>query len=204
MFELNQKKQSRVRTRSAQAGFSIVELLVVIVLLAVLATIGTMSLDGWHKSRLASASAELLADLQTVRMNALTTSSPPPAQSRGFGLRFLSNTSYTVFEFIGDGDVLYEGLTEENNGRQKIVPNGITIESGTSGTPLINLNGGIDESVLIYDKRGIGRKYNWSSVSARTFVVRHAKLDQARCVSVSSVRIREGMWDDATSECREL
>ena len=174
---------------AGQNGVTLLELLVIVAIFGVLASIAFLGLDGWHRSRLGAATGALLADLQTARMNAMTESSDP--DGRGFGLRFLDNQSYKVFEFVDNGvtDFTYEGAAEEAGGYENRVGNGISITLGAAGSPA-----GVSNT-LLYDKRGMGRTSNWSSVIPRTYVVRHSSLARARCITVSQVRIREGIWN---------
>lgn len=185
-----------------QNGVTLLELLVVLAIVAVMVSIGSVGLDGWKKRRLMTATSDLLADLQFVRMSALTESSDDP-DARGFGLRFLANNQYKVFEFIDSGttDFTYQGDAEESDRYEKNLSGGITVESGTA-TPLIDLNSGVDEAVLLYDKKGMRRSYNWSSVAGRTYVLRHPGVDTVRCVTVAQVRIREGVWDGSACNLR--
>lgn len=187
---------------SNQRGVTLVELLIVVAIVAVMFSIASVGFDGWKKRRLMTATTDLLADLQFVRMSALTESSDDP-DARGFGLRFLGNNQYKIFEFIDDEttDFTYEGETEESDRYEKNLSGGITVESGTA-TPLIKLNGGVDEAVLLYDKKGMRRSFNWSSVAGRTYVLRHPGVNKARCVTVAQVRIREGVWNGSACELR--
>lgn len=190
------KSGSGARVLRNQKGVTLVELLIVITIAGVLAAIASLGLDGWHRSRLVAATGGLLADLQTTRMSAMTESSD--LASRGYGLRFLTDGSYKVFEFVDKGttpyvDFNYEDTTEETGGYEKVLGSGLSIKLGASGDPTGTSN------AILYDKRGMSRTNNWSSVSNRTYVVRHSSLDRARCVAISQVRIREGVWNAAAS-----
>jgi prepilin-type N-terminal cleavage/methylation domain-containing protein len=192
-FDLTPPSETRRLIR--QDGVTLVELVVVIAIVGVLVSIASLGLNVWHKSRLGAATAELLADMQTVRMNALTESSN--LATRGFGLRFMTDDSYKIFEFVDSGatDFNYEGVSEEVGGYEKTLGAGLTVTLGASGDPT-----GTTKAVL-YDKRGLGRSFNWSTVSGNTYVLRHPNVDRARCITFSAVRIREGVWNDSTSTC---
>lgn len=180
-------------------GYSLVEVLVVVALVGVIATIATMGSDFVQKHRLTAASRELLGDLQKIRQDAMTRSNPAlGANSRGFGIRFSSNTTYTTFEFNDcTGDFIYDangcaGNREEAGTSQKTLPSSVTVTIGDAGDPTGN--------ILIYDRRGMARdNNNWNAVGGggRTYVLRRAGVAEVRCVTVTPVRIREGRWDGA-------
>ena len=176
----------------SESGFSLIEVLIVIALIGIVAAIATMNSDFVQRHQLTAASRGLYSDLQKIRQDALTRGSV--ANSRGFGIRFASNTSYSTFEFNdADGDFTYDGTGEESGAAQKTLSS-VAVTIGDAGDPTNN--------VLIYDKRGMTRAVNWSSAGGRTYVLRATRVSQARCVSVSTVRIREGVWNGAS--CSEF
>lgn len=173
----------------SERGFSLMEMLIVIALIGTVASILIMNSGFVQRQQLTAASRGLYSDLQKIRQDALTRGSV--ANSRGFGIRFASNASYSIFEFNdADGDFTYDGAGEESGAVQKTLSS-VTITIGAAGDPTNN--------ILIYDKRGMTRTVNWSSAGGRTYVLRATGgVSQARCVSVSTVRIREGVWNGAS------
>ncbi len=170
-------------------GFTLIELMIVVALVGIIMSFAVLGFDILQRQSLASATTGFLADLQTVRMNALTKSSAP--DSRGFGLRFLTNDSYRIFEFVDNGanNFIYETDDTEKVDYEKTLSSGITVTLQAAGTPV-----GLDNA-LLYDKRGMVRSNTWSSVTNRTYVLRHPKVAGAKCVTVSMVRIRGGNWN---------
>lgn len=174
-----------------EKGFSLIELLIVVALIAIVAAIamwGTGSIQGRN---LTAASKQLYGDLQKTRIDAMT-QSPSGANSRGFGIRFVSNTTYTVFEFNdANGDFQYAGTGEETNTRQVTLPSGVTVTVGDAGDPTLAAN------IRIYDKGGMIRNTSWSIGNTQDikYVLSLSGVSQKRCVKIETVRIREGVWD---------
>lgn len=175
-----------------EKGFSLTELLIVVAIMSIVASIAIWGSSSIKNYRLTSASKQLYGDLQKIRVDAMTKSNPSLANSRGFGIRFSSNTAYTTFEFNdGDTDFTYDGTGEESNTKQFTLPNGVTVTVGDAASPTGNTN------IRIYDKKGMMRTDSWSSATGITYVLRLTGVSQVRCVSISTVRIREGVWDGA-------
>lgn len=63
-----------LRWRNAQAGFSLVELIVVLVIIGILLTIGSLNFHQWQvKSNIAKETQELFTDLNAARLNSIHT-----------------------------------------------------------------------------------------------------------------------------------
>lgn len=185
-----------------EKGFTLVELLIVVALMGIMISLASLGFDVLHRQRLSSAAVELLADLQTVRMNALTKRSNPA--SRGFGLRFLDDSynAYRTFEFIDDGAGTPADADnyEYNDGEEvvdfeKELGAGVEVKIGASGDDPFGR-----EKALLYDKRGMVRNSTWSSVAGRTYVLTHPNVANAKCVTVSRVRIRGGSWNGTSCD----
>lgn len=201
MISTNSESTQNLQRARCQRGFTLIELLLVVTIIGILVTISNLGWGILMSQRLSSTAAELLVDLQAVRLNALTQSSE--TTSRGYGLRFETAGSYKVFEFIDSGatDFKYEGVGEEKRTFDKELPDSISVTIGAAASP-INMVSGVDQKVLIYDKRGMVRDHTWSAAANRTYVLKHSRVAQARCVVISRVRIREGLWNGAS--CAEL
>lgn len=177
---------------TGEKGFTIVEILVVLIIVSILASLAVIGPEFIRNENIAKASKELLADLQRIRQDAMTTGTS--VNSMGFGIKFVNAGSYTIFEFNdADGDFQYDGTGEEAN----------VIHKYLSSSIVINKNGATpDNDVLIYDKRGIPRNSDWT-FAQMTIAVKHESDSSAqqKCVVVSTSRIREGLWNG--SNCQE-
>lgn len=176
-----------------QSGFTLIELMIVVAILGALITVVALTSTSYLKRQSLSASSrEVLSDLQKVRMDALTRGSS--GNNRGFGIRFASNTEYFSFEFNdANNNFVYNGASEELSAKAKRLPNNVTIKRW-NGSSLVSPNSS-DADVLLFDKRGLLRDNNLSAILGNTFVLELSGVWPSRCVVLSPVRIREGVWN---------
>jgi prepilin-type N-terminal cleavage/methylation domain-containing protein len=173
-------------TLTENAGFSLIELIIVIAILGIAISLTTMSWSTAKDSSLTAATRQLHSDLQAIRADAMTRSTS--ADSRGFGIRFTSSNAYQVFEFVdANANFTDDGAGEESGAVTKAFPPSITVTNRDSGA--------IAGDIRIYDRHGLVHAGNWSSATGVTYVLRGSGTTQARCVSVDEIRIREGIWD---------
>lgn len=183
--------------KRSESGISLIELLIVVSILAILLAITGLGSDAVERQRVNGATRELLADLQRVRQDAITRSSPAAPASRGAGIRFVSATSYVTFEF-----------NDVNNNYQYNPPPAPTEElvgsvrtKTLSGSLSLTL-GGADPTgtVIIFDKQGMARQTDWAFVpgAGLRFVVQSSRLPAlAKCILLNQARIREGVLNGA-------
>jgi prepilin-type N-terminal cleavage/methylation domain-containing protein len=182
-------------------GFSLIELFVVLILFGIMAAISALGYDYVQGHQLKAASQRLFGDLQKVRQDAMTQrTQPDPAtgipNSLGFGIRFSPDTGlnqadqYILFEFNDiDSDFTYDGVAEELLPVTTMtLPDSVTAKD-TAGMLMDATD------VHIYDALGMIRTANWSSVAGTTIVLDRSGIPEERCIVVSTVRIREGVWD---------
>ncbi len=173
-------------------GITIVELLVVVAVAALLSGFAFLGVDMVQQERLNAAARELYADLQGVRLNAMT------QNGKGYGIRFESAHTYVIFKFEDcnadstyDGNTCPGGTREEQVIARRNLPSGIVIRK-TNGSIVSN-------DVRIFDNFGSPRQANWG-MGPMTILVRNSPdTGAARCVSISMNRIRESVWNG--SEC---
>lgn len=172
-------------------GFTLVEMLTVVAIMAVLVAITVLNSDFTKKSQLGGAARQLKSDIQKLRKDAMTTSTA--ANGLGFGIRFTANNSYTTFEFNdADTDFVDDGGAEETGERQATLSSPVKVTIGDEGDPTG------DNNILIYDKRGTLRTNQWVESAVRTYVLKYPGISEAKCIKVEKVSIREGNWDGAT------
>ncbi len=169
-------------------GFTLIETLVVVALVGLVAAMATNGSDFLRGHRLSEGSRGLQVEFQKLRQDALTKGNPANLNGRGFGLRFVSATQYRLFEFNdADKDYTYDDAGEEADAVTVDLPSGVTVTIGDAGSPVNN--------VLLYDKRGLSRKTDWSTESNRTYVLRVGGESTERCVKVGRVLLQEGVWN---------
>lgn len=194
--------------RLGQNGFTLLELLIVLVIAAVLMGIAMLSYDFVLREQVKSASKELFADLQAARTNAAT-KGPTNATSfggnispnrRGFGIRFASQTSYVSFDFNdANENFQYDGVAEEvATDTKKLLPRRLWIQAGGALVAPAN-------TVVIFDRFGSPRQLDWSMLPTPfTIAIDNSSLPTyKKCIRIWPNSIREGNWNAATGTCVE-
>ncbi len=189
-------------------GFTLMELMVVIAIIAILAVIASLSVDLIRKEQVSSKTKKLLADIQQARVDAMTVGSTTAIQQmRGAGIRLVSPTSFVVFKFNDcNQDYTYEidgcagPAREEAEAQAATMPSSIEIKRLNAGS-LVNPADVTAADILIFDRLGMPRTYEWSMVSEFTIVVRHQSAGHAKCIMIDSNSIREGSWNGSTNTC---
>ncbi|HWR73731.1 MAG TPA: prepilin-type N-terminal cleavage/methylation domain-containing protein [Nitrospirota bacterium] len=183
------------RVAKNEYGFSLLELLTVLAIIGILAAMATLGMDFVRRERVMSASRMLLADLQRMRGQSLT-SAPPAAMPtlRGFGVNFISSSSYSTFTFNDSfpppgGNFIYDEAAEAINARTTAIP--VSVQ--------LTINGAApDNRILIFDRFGTPRADTWE-FGIMTIVLTDPRVaTDARCIVVSETRIREGNFAGGT------
>jgi type II secretory pathway pseudopilin PulG len=185
-----------------------IELMVIIALIAILAVMATLSFDMIKRYTVSSAIRELLADVQKVRVNAMTvgpnTSVP---QMRGGGIRFVNSRSYVTFKFndcTQDFTYQADGCTgstrEEAEAETRNVPSSLEILlANTSGTTVTPANAVSD--IRIFDRMGILRLgADWSPAGTTIVILRHTGIGYARSVTIGTSSATEGVWNGSSCQ----
>jgi prepilin-type N-terminal cleavage/methylation domain-containing protein len=190
-------------------GFTLIELMVVIAIIAILAVIASLSVDLIRKEQVSSRTKRLLADIQQARVDAMTVGPTTTIQQmRGAGIRLVSPTSFVVFKFNDcDKDYTYDvdgcpgpEPREEAEAQAATMPSPIEVKRLNAGS-LENPANVTAADILIFDRLGMPRTYEWSMVSDFTIVVRHQSAGHAKCIIIDTNSIREGSWNGSTNTC---
>ncbi len=191
-----------------ERGFSLVELMVVIAIIAALAAVASLSMDFVRKERVTSKTKEILADLQQARVDALSIG-PTEATGtipfmRGSGIRLVSSASYVIFKFNDcNQDSAYEvdGCTgparEEAEARTISMPLSLELKR-LDGTTLVDPADVTADDIRIFDRFGMLRTNLWNTSPDFTLVVKHKNAEFAKCIIVTTNRIREGRWNGSS------
>jgi prepilin-type N-terminal cleavage/methylation domain-containing protein len=170
-------------------GFTLVELIVVIAIVAILVGFTSVGKDIIRRGQVMSTARELLVDIHRARMSAIT------QEGKGFGIRFESPISYVLFKFNDcDNDNSYDADTCEGKSREETIVMRRTIKSDVvlSKTNTANI---IDNEILIFDRFGRPRQANWG-MGMMTILVRHDHQPGfVQCVTISLNRVREAYWN---------
>lgn len=185
-----------------QRGFTIVELMVVISIIAILAVIAALSADFIRKEQVASATKELLADLQQTRVEAMT-AGPSTAipQMRGSGIKLTSSSAYALFKFndcnedyVYGADTCTGSKPEEAEARTVAMPSSIELLR-FDGTNLVTPTG-VAADMRIFDRYGMPRAADtWAAVGSTVLVLRHRSAGHTKCIAIETNKVREGAWN---------
>jgi prepilin-type N-terminal cleavage/methylation domain-containing protein len=87
---------------TSEHGITLVEMIVVVALIGIIGGFAVIGFDFINRERLSSATTELVADIQRVRVEAMTEGQTTPTHL-GYGIRFSPGTSsYTLFTWYDD------------------------------------------------------------------------------------------------------
>lgn len=182
-------------------GMTFIEVVVVIVIVGIMTLIAVEGVSSYQIQEVRAASKQLLGSLQRVRFNAMTKRSPALIASRGFGLQLVgipaSYIGYRHFEFNDcNNDFTYSTIGCAGGPEESAPVNGLTFPRAVSVT--VDRNPPGDDDIIMYDELGVARSTAWA-MGGRTYILTHNNSDiTQRCVAVSTVRIREGVWNGAT------
>jgi type II secretory pathway pseudopilin PulG len=170
-------------------GVTLMELLVIILIMAVMAGFVSLSADMIRRERVASAARILYADLQKARLDAMT------LDGAGFGIRIESPNSYVMFKFADcNGDYAYEPASCMSGISEEVQAENRTLDSSLQ----LRRTGSMSSDVRIFDRFGIPRAANWGMGNVTFIVESVPDAGLAKCVSVSTNRIREGVWNGSS------
>lgn len=182
-----------------EKGFTLVELLIVMLILGVLSTLAYFNMDFYRKARVDSRAKELYSDLQRARGDAITQGAIVTGvtiTARGMGLQVASSTSYKLFVFSdNNNNYVYDATTEQAATSTRNLPGGQLSIVANSPTPV-----GFTDTI-IFDRFGFPRQADWQVATQVTLRLSdtNLKVTYARCINITKSRIREGIWSGTTT-----
>ena len=158
-------------------GITLIEILVVIAITAIVLAIAIPNFSKYVKKHgVEKEITEIYGDLVEQRFKSMSTGVP-------HGIRFDSATQYTLFEFDDKNyNMVFDGVGEEKNSVQK---SGLKFDLEKKGS------GGFPFAVL-FDEMGVANN---------NFTIRIDSPARYNCITVSSTRIKMGVWNSATNKC---
>ncbi|MCK9418488.1 MAG: prepilin-type N-terminal cleavage/methylation domain-containing protein [Nitrospirae bacterium] len=174
---------------NVENGVTLIELIVVVAIIGIIAGFATLGFDFVNRERLSSATKELVADIQQVRVDALT-SGQTGTTGMGVGIRFMPTTSYTLFTWNDINlDFAYNGTGEEESVETRTISSRLSLQLNTiPGDPAY--------TVLVYNKTGVPMRYkaDGSSIAGDMIItISDGTASNVKCISVTTNFIREGV-----------
>ncbi len=196
------KKQPEQHGLPNNAGFTLIEMLITIAILAIVLAIAAMSSSYVKRERVTSKGRELVAELQRLRSDAITQGTT--INIHGTGMRF-TLSQYVRFTFNDQSippnppNYQYDNAAEELNPETRdLAPAQVVriLIGATLFAPAFPNN------VIIFDHFGFPRQPDWTIINDMAVVLQDPSMtDYTRCVRIQTGRIREGIWNAGTSTC---
>lgn len=178
--------------KETMRGLTLLELMFVIGIMGIIVGFVPLSADMVRRERVESATRVLYADLQKARLDAMTQG------GLGFGIRLESHNSYVIFRFNDcNNDYTYDANTCSDNGREETdvikreLHSSVVLHKTNPSTDVNN-------DVRIFDPFGSPRQANWGMGNITIYVNNVLDTGLIKCVSISTNRIREGVWNGST------
>lgn len=175
-------------------GVTLIELLVIVALIGIMGIISTFGFDFINRQRLSSATTKLVADIQRVRVDAVT-SSQTTTTGMGYGIRFTPPTSYTLFTWNDSNEnYQYDGAGEEGNAETNTLFSKLELN-------VLNPPGDPTFLVLIYNKSGLPMRYKsgFPAIAGNmVLTLSEASTNIVRCVNVGTNMMWEGVISGTT------
>lgn len=160
-------------------GYSLVELLIVILLITVLAGLSAVGMGFVRQQQVSRTTKQLLTDIQRARGDAL--------MLRGSAEITLATTSYTVSAITGTGAAVSKTRTQILSANNQL---SISTAVGSSAAATNNV-------VVLSNNFG----YYPGAIVAIIISSPNLGTSYMRCIALGTANMREGFWNDTTKQC---
>jgi type IV fimbrial biogenesis protein FimT len=163
--------------RSATAGFSLIELVIVIAIMGIVMTIATLNFNSWQvKNRVEGQTREILADLNEARTNSFT-------QKKQYGIVFQPN-SYVINSY-SSASAAASPLTAGSMITSKTLKYGLT-KAGAS----------IVDTPVVFETSGI--TFDWFTIFVNQGTTNQTAA--VNCIVISTARVNMGKINGTACE----
>jgi type II secretory pathway pseudopilin PulG len=168
-------------------GITLIEIFVVITITTIVLAVAIPNFSKYVKKYgVEKEITEIYGDLVEQRFKSMNSGVPN-------GIRFDSATQYTLFEF--NDTTKYDMKYAAGEEKDPVQKSGLKFDLEKKG-------GAIADTVVLFDERGMARNKDWFHGGFTLHVKNSPKGTRCSCIKVYWTRIKTGMWDSASNECK--